>query len=229
MSDVTDATNKARCGEGVPTDDATERIQALRGVRVLAEACAEALVNEPSDQVVGDLQKVARALGDDRFDGVEADDALRQRYYDRTVVASSPYFVPLIESSVANRTENGGRVSFGAVSSSRSDHVLRCHKAAGFDYTGMRGYKIAVKNLHPDSMASELAFMAYLAEAAVEELEAGKGPDCAGERLLLDFAKRHTRWFGDAARLMAATDDDLYARVAALAAETADMVSGRAE
>ena len=70
-----------------------------------------------------------------------------------------------------------------------------------------------------------------LAEAAVEELEAGKGADggaCAGERLLCDFARRHTRWFADAARLMAATDDDLYARVAALAAETADMVAGRA-
>ena len=212
-SDAAAAPTPARAGAdgGVLSGNAAEQMQVLRGVKVLAEACAEALVNEPTPEVLADLRKVAAALG--------------------MFVTTSPHYVPLIESSVANRIEADGRVSYGAVSSSKSDHVIRCYKTAGFDYTGMRGYEIAVKSLHPDSMASELAFMAFLAEAAVEELEAGKGADggaCAGERLLCDFARRHTRWFADAARLMAATDDDLYARVAALAAETADMVAGRA-
>ncbi len=232
-SDAAAAPTPARAGAdgGVLSGNAAEQMQVLRGVKVLAEACAEALVNEPTPEVLADLRKVAAALGGGLFDGIEPDGALRQRYYDRMFVTTSPHYVPLIESSVANRIEADGRVSYGAVSSSKSDHVIRCYKTAGFDYTGMRGYEIAVKSLHPDSMASELAFMAFLAEAAVEELEAGKGADggaCAGERLLCDFARRHTRWFADAARLMAATDDDLYARVAALAAETADMVAGRA-
>ncbi len=228
MSDISNATNGARAADaGILAGDAAEQAAVLRGVKVLAEVCAEALVNEPSAAVLDDLARVAQALGDARFDGIAPSDDLKQRYYDRLFVTSSAHYVPLIESSVANRIEEGGRVSYGSTSSSKSDHVIRCYKTAGFDYAKMRGYPIAVKSLHPDSMASELAFMAFLAEAAVEELEAGKGADCAGERLLRDFVKRHTRWFGDAARLMAKTDDDLYARVAALAAETADMMAGR--
>lgn len=234
MAATTDApraaqTPQTREDASVLAGNADEQLQVLRGVKVLAEACAEALVNEPSAPVIADLQKIAAAMGSDRFDGIEATDDLKQRYYDRMFVTSSPYYVPLFESSIANRIEQDGRVTYGSTSSSKSDHVIRCYKTVGFDYTKMQGYKIAVKSLHPDSMASELAFMAFLAEAAVEELEAGKGTDCAGERLLRDFVKRHTRWFGDAARFLAKTDDDLYARVASLAAETADMVAGRAQ
>ena len=170
-SDAAAAPTPARAGAdgGVLSGNAAEQMQVLRGVKVLAEACAEALVNEPTPEVLADLRKVAAALGGGLFDGIEPDGALRQRYYDRMFVTTSPHYVPLIESSVANRIEADGRVSYGAVSSSKSDHVIRCYKTAGFDYTGMRGYEIAVKSLHPDSMASELAFMAFLAEAAVEE------------------------------------------------------------
>lgn len=229
MSEATSAFREDRPAwdAGILTGDAAEQLQVLRGIRVLAEVCAEALVNEPTAAVLDDLRRTAQALGDGRFEGFEPTDELRQRYYDRTVVASSPHFVPLVESSVANRTESGGKVSFGSTSSSKSDHVIRCYKVAGFDYTQMRGCPIAVKSLHPDSMASELAFMAYLAGAGIGELEAGKETDCTGVRLLCDFARRHTRWFADAAALMARTDDDLYARVASLAAEAADMVAGR--
>ena len=77
-------------------DDATPlSSDELRGFAVIAEACAEAFLNEPSAQIVDDVARVAQALGDGRFDGVVADEALRQRYSERFFVPTSPLYVPL--------------------------------------------------------------------------------------------------------------------------------------
>lgn len=191
---------------------AEERRGLLRGYAVLARCCAAVLVNEPTEALVADLDRVAQALGDGRFSDVAVDEALRQRYFDRFFVSSTPYFVPLTESAVVKRWTSEGRLHYGALDSARCDHVQRCYKTVGFNCRAIQGYAPAVQNLHPDSMACELLFMAALAEAA-----AGGGE--AAERLLLEFARLHARWFDDAAACLGATDDDLYARTAAFAAE----------
>ena len=98
--------------------------------------------------------------------------------------------------------------------------MLRCYRAVGFDYRALAGFGPAVGSLRPDSLAAELAFMAFLARAAAEA--AGEDP-AASERaaeLLRQFAREHANaWLPKAARLLAAGDDDLYARTAALAAD----------
>lgn len=191
----------------------------LRGFGVIMQACAEAFLNEPSDGVVGDLQRVAEALGDDRFSGIEPGADLRQRYYDRLFVPTSPVYVPLLEGSVRGAAEEDGRMRYGATSSSQADHVLACYRAVGFDYRALEGYESAVKALKPDSLAAELAFLAFLAGAAAD----AEGDAAAAQRafeLLAQFAREHAaRWFSKAAACLAAGDDDLYARAAALAAE----------
>lgn len=202
--------------DGAGVAGAEELRGLARGYAVLARACAAVLVNEPGDAVVADLVGVARALGDGRFDGIAVDDALRQRYYDRFFVSSTPYFVPLTESAVVKRWISEGCLHYGALDSARCDHVQRCYKTVGFDWRALQGYAPAIQNLHPDSMASELAFMAGLADAAAA------APEGRGEtplRLLGEFARLHARWFADGAACLAATADDLYARTAAFAAE----------
>ena len=74
-SDAAAAPTPARAGAdgGVLSGNAAEQMQVLRGVKVLAEACAEALVNEPTPEVLADLRKVAAALGGGLFDGIEPD------------------------------------------------------------------------------------------------------------------------------------------------------------
>ncbi|MDN4470060.1 molecular chaperone TorD family protein [Gordonibacter sp. RACS_AR68] len=192
----------------------------LRGFAVVAEACAEAFLNEPSARIVDDVARVARALGDGRLDGVVADEALRQRYSERFFVPTGPLYVPLSECSVRGAAEEEGRVRYAPVSGARADHVLRCYRAVGFDYRALAGFGPAVGSLRPDSLAAELAFMAFLARAAAEA--AGEDP-AASERaseLLRQFAREHANaWLPRAARLLAAGADDLYARTAALAAD----------
>ena len=98
----------------------------LRGFAVIAEACAEAFLNEPSAQIVDDVARVAQALGDGRFDGVVADEALRQRYSERFFVPTSPLYVPLSECSVRGAAGEGGRVRYAPASGAQADHVLKC-------------------------------------------------------------------------------------------------------
>lgn len=205
---------------------AEERAGMLRGYAVLARACAAVLVNEPSDKVIADIDRVARTLDDESFANIVADDTLRQRYYDRFFVSSTPYFVPLTESAVVKRWTSEGRLHYGALDSARCDHVQRCYKTVGFDCRAIEGYAPAIQNLHPDSMACELVFLAGLAEVATH----GEVSAPAAERLLVEFARLHARWFADAATCLTATDNDLYARTVAFAAEnTAQLTDALAD
>ena len=194
----------------------------LRGFAVVAEACARALVSEPSSEVVRDVRRVAQALGMTRFDCVEPGAALRQRYSDRFFVSGGPLFAPLVESCVRGAWEQDGRRSFGTASGPAADHALRCYRAVGFDYRALEGFAPAVAQLRPDSMAVELAFMASLARRACEG-----GDDAAAARgveLLRRFSREHAAgWFGAAAEALRRADDDFYAGVCALAAEAADV------
>ncbi len=196
----------------------SETGQMLAGYAVLAETCAEALLSEPSNAVLDDVRRVAHALGDTRFDDVAASPELTQRYYNRLFVSSSPYYVPLVESSITKRVTSEGRLVYGPMTSSRGDHALSCYRTVGFDFRALKGYDLAVKSLHPDSLAVELAFLAELARTACANDAADEVRETA-RRLLADFLARHTAWFADAADCLASSDDDLYARVASLAAD----------
>ncbi|WP_167536690.1 molecular chaperone TorD family protein [Gordonibacter pamelaeae] len=184
------------------------------------------MLNEPTEQVVQDVRRVAEALGDTRFDGVEPGAPLTQRYYDRFFVSASPFFVPLSESSVRGAFDEDGRTVYASTHSSKGDHAFLCYEAAGFDYRALGGFEPAVKALKPDSLACELAFLAALGfHAAQADDEACA---CASIRLFEEFAREHVgAWISQAARCLAAADDDFYARVVAFAAETLQALAAR--
>ena len=146
---------------------------------------------------------------------VVADEGLRQRFFDRMVVTSTPFFVPLTESAVTRRLPMDGRTRYGSLSGPRADHALQCYRAVGFSYGSIKGCPAVVQGLRPDSMAVELAFVCALAQSALGEGGAN------AVRLLGEFVRSHTRWFADAAMCLSGHGEDLYATVAAMSARLA--------
>ena len=206
----------------------------LRGFALVADTVARALAQPPSAEVVGEVHRVAEALGDDRFAAVAPGESLDQRFFNRFVVSTSPYFLPLVEGSVREAYEDDGRLRYGPLRSRHSDHVQACYRSVGFDPSAAAwGAEGAVaQTLKPDALACELEFMASLALVASGDAAAGaaeapeadaEGRAAAAQRLLARFAAEHARpWFGRAAEYAARVDDDFYARLIALAAESVD-------
>lgn len=193
----------------------------LRGFRTVMAVCAEALLNLPTEDVVANVRSVAEALGDDGFNDVVADAALEQRYYDRFFVSAHPAYVPLCEDAVRGGYMDDDRFRYGSVCGKHYAHTLTCYKAVGFDFRRIEGFEPSVSMLKPDSMASELAFLAFLADSAL----AAEGRDSEvaqrSRELLVTFARDHaSRWFGDAVECLERFDEDFYAGVCALAAES---------
>ena len=200
------------------TDELLLEGDGLRGFRTVMAVCAEALLNLPTEDVVANVRSVAEALGDDGFNDVVADAALEQRYYDRFFVSAHPAYVPLCEDAVRGGYMDDDRFRYGSVCGKHYAHTLTCYKAVGFDFRRIEGFEPSVSMLKPDSMASELAFLADSALAAE-----GRDSEVAqrSRELLVTFARDHaSRWFGDAVECLERFDEDFYAGVCALAAES---------
>lgn len=204
------------------------RAEEARGASVVLDACAGALLNEPSDTVLDDMRSVVAALGLDKG-SLGADKPLEwlvQRYYDRFFVAVSPLFVPCQESCLRGSWVDDGVRKYGATSSAQADHVVRCYSAAGFDWRALEGSELFLKTLKPDSLAAELAFVAYLKGCEAMADDADQAERCAA--LAGQFIREHVgTWLPLAARILAEGDEDFYASVVSLADVT--IASLRAE
>lgn len=196
-----------------------ERAEVARGVGVVLDACAGALLNEPGENVVGDMRSVASALGlSERFRGDDKPLAwLVQRYYDRFFVSTSPLYVPCQESCLRGSwVDEDGVRRYGATFSAHADHVVRCYGSVGFDWRALRGSELTLKTLKPDSLAVELAFLAHLKRCEARADDPEQAQRCA--RLARQFGREHLgTWLPLAACMLAEGDDDWYASVASLA------------
>lgn len=188
---------------------------------VLFSVLAQALLNEPMPSIVDDVVAVARALSRNDFQALPGESDLTQRYYDRFFVPASSSYIPLVENSIRSCHEAPDGFAYGPLVGACSDHVLRCYKAVGFDEKKLQGYAAAIASLKPDSLASELAFIAYLkqAEAAADTAETTE--HWAG--LAQQFAREHLLgWLPQAVVCMHASGEDFYTEVCAFAAEATD-------
>lgn len=201
--------------------DAAEMAAIANGFATAFSACAEAFLNEPSERVVSDVRAVAQAFGDESLDDIAFEDGMVLRYNDRMFVTNSPLFVPLHEGCVALGGEDDhGVMRYASVESSRRSHVARCYRTVGFDERALSGFAPAVESLHEDSLAAELAFLAYLKSreaAAWESGETGEARRWAG--LAARFLREHAKtWMSKAASCLASGENDFYARTCRLAA-----------
>lgn len=184
---------------------------------VAHEVVCEALINAPSERVVGDVMRVADAMGSTLFDDIAWQDGLEQRYYDRFFVPTSSLFIPLDECRVASAEVERGRVSWGPAADRCSEHAARCYRLAAFDYRSLKGDALAIGRLRPDSLACEVAYLAFLERGSLQREDAPNTCD----RFALAFLSRHAKWVTKAARIMERQGDDFYARLVRFAAEAA--------
>lgn len=185
-----------------------------RGVATLLDVCAEALLNEPDECIISDVQAVAAALSDHRFDDISASSELKWRYYERFFVSSGGLFVALRENSIRmGSSAQNATFTYGPTEGRLSDHVVRCYQAVGFDFHALHGFEPAIDTLHADSLAAECAFVAYLKNAQAFEEENGRsGAHLAS--LANDFTAVHLLPFAEAAaELISQTSDDFYSRL----------------
>ena len=192
-----------------------------RGAQAIYETLAEALLNTPTEQVLDDARSIARTLGITDFDDITTDSTLEQRYYNRMFVASHPCYVALSESMIVPAGIVDGRVEYGAPAQGRRAQVVACYKKAGFNHKALAGFDLAVQSLKADSLASELAFAAFLHHGAAQ---AASEHDAAQvqthHRLIRQFIEQHLgTWTEKAARLTAASEDDFYSRLCAFDAQ----------
>lgn len=198
-----------------------EAMRASQGMRIVYETITEALVNEPSRRIIDDVKRVASLLGDNRFADIAPSSTLTQRYYDRFFVTPSAFHIAWEERAVWTAGIIDGRIEYGSPAIARSAHALSCYREAGFDFKALSGYEIAAKSLKPDSLASELAFMAFLHDGAARSLEKEDEASAKANRhLALQFLDQHLlKWAPRVAEMAALSDNDFYARLVAFAAD----------
>lgn len=143
-------------------EDAPATQDEARNVSLVFETCAALLINEPSRDLLNAAQQLARMLEKPIASDVSDADTLKQRFYDRFLIPSSPWFIPANEQCIRKASITGNTLVFPSVEGALSRHVAECYRNVGFDYRKLRGYRPAINRLLPDSLASELAFVASM-------------------------------------------------------------------
>ncbi|MEG1827172.1 MAG: molecular chaperone TorD family protein [Gordonibacter sp.] len=193
--------------------------QEAKAAAVIYETLAEVLLNPPTDRILSDVKHVAALLDVSEFDHDVVDEVLMQQFYDCMFVASSSSFVPLSESRIRSTTIVGGVRYFGPSEDINSDHVLKCYRVMGFDYTLLSGYLLVIQTLRPDSLASELAFLAAIAQAEAKAAAYADASALYYRSWRALFIEHHLGcWIDQAAAVMHEKRNDFFARICSLAA-----------
>lgn len=181
------------------------------------ETCVAMLINEPSSNLVEASGQIASALSMPLTSDATDIDSLKQRFYDRFVISSSPWFVPSNEQCIRKARFEGGTLVFSSVEGTYSRHVVECYKTVGFDYRKLQGYEPVVNRLLPDSLAAELAFLASM---RLREAEAETDEQAQSCRAYADkFATEHlAKWVDSYAAFAEMKGVDLYSEWAQIIA-----------
>ena len=198
---------------GREDDDAREAL----GVCHLLRLASRVLASRPVKEDVDELEMIAVLLGFEDFGGHDAF-SLAERFDDRFYVPGSRWYVPLTESCVRRAQCEGGAYRYASKESPYRSHAMRCYAAAGFRWEDVAG-DAPGHAIEPDSLAVELAFLAYLKEceaATVREGDAASAERCAG--LSASFARDHACcWLTKAISCLESSQEDFFSRTVRLA------------
>ncbi|MEG2517389.1 MAG: molecular chaperone TorD family protein [Raoultibacter sp.] len=183
------------------------------------EEFAKIFLNEPTDESIGQARAFLRMFQEDdplsseraTEDALEGA-ALQQRYYDRFLVPSSKWYIPLSENSVKRACLTDAGWVFGPTTGPDSLHVLECYHAAHFDFRALRGFAPLVESVRADALVVEVTFMAYLRQ---HEAQSASGEDasrwnCFAQQFL---AAHLGGWLGKVVTIMDSTENDFYFEV----------------
>lgn len=142
---------------------------------------------------------------------------LRQRYFDRFFVTTSPVYMPLSEQCVRKAQKIDEHWRFGQKLGSYTTHVAECYRIAAFDFRKLIGFEPAIQSLATDSLAAETAFIGYLLS---KQLESNAAAGRQWNEFREKFIDEHLgQWVVKAAAIMASQADDIYAETVALLAK----------
>jgi hypothetical protein len=184
------------------------------------EAFVYILINEPSAAVLEAYSNVSRLLETDRSSADEIAfnqdiTALKQIYYDRFFVTTSPIYLPLSEQSIRSAVIRDNRIEFGRLKGTFTDHVVEYYKAAGFEYRNLIGFEPTIASLSADSLISEIAFLGYLSNRESEAANTNVKEKWQGLRTA--FMSEHIgKWMGTCAEILSLQKQDLYAKTVSL-------------
>ncbi len=132
----------------------------------------------------------AQALLDPLSHAVGGAGLASREIYDALVVPCSARYLPLSEECMRGAHRDGDRWRFGVRSGARSREVERMYRMTGFAWRELAGDPCIVGSLRPDSLAVELAYVAWLLRGH----EGAGVPSDEGselERLADQFVARH--------------------------------------
>jgi len=173
------------------------------------ETFCEILINEPNRDIVR-LGLNLLSYFDIESKSEVSSSELAQIYYDRFFITSSPVFVPSTENAIRHGRKSPVGQMFGAACGKYSYRVEAWYHTIGFDYRALKGFEPIIQTLQPDSLISEIGFLAFL-----KMQECLNAEDSAYyQEAYRTFLKNHIAiWVEDYAKLASAKGDDLYASV----------------
>lgn len=187
------------------------------------EAFAEALVAEPTGKSQDKMRRIAQQLERPLPPDGLALPALARRFYDRFLVAPSPYYVSATESTMRDAACSKGTWQLAPGDGRHMTHVVCCYRAIGFDQRKLSGCEALVRTMRPDHIGVEAAFMAYALHREADAdagaaAEAHEGADAEatvpGGSFADAFLAVHLcRWTAALARYASARGRDYYAGV----------------
>ena len=183
---------------------------------------ASVLLSAPSRQTIEELFRLTHSLGihpsDSPSDSALEPKQLDEAFFNRTVVATSPLFVPLYEQAIRSAHKTDAGWAYSLASNRYTREVERFYCAAGFNPQRLGMAQDAPINMRSDSLAAELAFVAFLLDDTIR-IEAELTPEDR-RQMARDFLNAHPKsWVRKAAEIAASSAEDWYATAIFLAAE----------
>lgn len=192
--------------------------ETVDGYAALFSTMGRVFTLEPSRELVESAVGVAFALGVDWEGRFTFGPSLEQRFLDRTMVGSSPYFVALSENCIQRGAWCDEAFSYGSTTGALSDHVIACYESAGFDHRLALPSWGACPAFMPDSLGCECLFLSFLlaGQRGREQCDCGKAIELTEKFVSLHLG----RWVESAACLLERSDEDFYAHCARLLCES---------
>ena len=201
----------------------------LKGFCVVADACVAGIGERRREGGAHPHRRGGCGAGRRRVRrrGCAGPSDLEQRYYDRFFVSSHPAYVPLYEDSIRSGYPDEGRFRYGTTEGRWYEHTLKCYQAVGFDYRLIEGHDLSVQKLKPRFVRLR-AGVPFVSGGIRRLIDGSRGIRARSEELFVSFAGGDPRSMvrKGCGLGLERFEDDFYARVCRLAADTVAAIVG---
>lgn len=183
-----------------------------------------AFMNEPDNKLLDAIEELGSLftnIDDEEINSIKKlnMEDLKQEFYDRFFVNSSPLYVPPFESAIRNRSRNEGKkIKYGKLDGKETFHAKACYEMVDFEPNKLNMFEPLRNNHFYDNLGFEISFMAFMINNEITALE-NEDIQIAKdwENLQRNFLKEHLLgWVEDFASLLEEKGKGLYSYLARL-------------